>query len=124
MRECALDRARMTMILVTLFNKFLQRCYYPNRWIKIVETTLEKGKGPIIGKLRNIILIEGDLQIAMRIHVNSDEEELIENGSRFSSTDFGSRNNYNVAAAILYKRLIFDNSLVTMKYKIHALTDL
>jgi len=29
--KCALDSSRMTIILVTLLNIFLQRCYYPKR---------------------------------------------------------------------------------------------
>ena len=122
--KCALDSSRMTFILVTLLNIFLRRCFYPSRWIKLSETILEKGKGPVIGKLRNITLIEGDYQIGMRISLNADAEELIENDDRFSKSNFGSRKNYAIMTAILQKRLIFDNSLVNMKHNIYILTDL
>ena len=91
----------MTSILVMLLNLFLKRCYYPNRWLKLVDTTLEKGKGPIIGKLRNITLIEGDMQIGMRISLSTDREELIKRDERFSKSNFGSRKNYLIATAIL-----------------------
>jgi len=64
------------------------------------------------------------MQIGIRIHLNSDEEELIENDSRFSTANFESRKNYTITTTILQKRLIFDNSLVTMKHNIYALTDL
>ena len=65
--KCAIGCARMTTILVWFYNVLLKQCYYPVRWINIVEITLEKGKGPVLGKLRNITLIEGDLQMNMRI---------------------------------------------------------
>ena len=44
---------------------------------------LEKGKGLVLGKLRNITLIKGDIQINMCIKLWVDEEELIEKDSRF-----------------------------------------
>ena len=44
---------------------------------------LEKGKGLALGKLRNITLIKGDIQINMCIKLWVDEEELIEKDSRF-----------------------------------------
>ena len=43
-----------------------------------VDTSLEKGKGPVLGKLRFITLIEGDLELNMRIHLASNKEELID----------------------------------------------
>ena len=91
----------MTWILVTILNIFLKQCYYPNRWLKLVDTTLEKGKGPIVGKLRNITLIEGDLQIGIRISLNSRKEKLIENDSKFSKANYGSRKNFAITSAIL-----------------------
>ena len=81
----------MTFILVILLNIFLKRCFYPSRWLKLSETILEKGKGPTIGKSCNVSLIEGDLQIGMRISLNSDAKELIENDNRFSKANYSSR---------------------------------
>ena len=63
--KCTLDSQRMTFILVTMLNIFLKRRCCPQRWLKLLETSLEKGKGPTLGKLRNITLIEGDMQIGM-----------------------------------------------------------
>ena len=114
----------MTAILVTMLNIFLKRRYYPKRWLKLLEVSLEKGKGPIVGKLRNITLIEGDMQIGMRIALNSKGQELIENDQRFSKANFGSRKNYSINTAILQKRLILDNSLLTTKHTIYTMTDL
>ena len=99
--KCALDSPRMTFVLVALLNIFIQRCYYPKRWLNQVDTSLEKGKGPILGKLRNITLIEGDLQIGMRISLNSEGEELIEDNTRFSKANFRSRRNYAITTALL-----------------------
>ena len=55
----------------------------------------------MLGKLRIITLIEGDLQINMRIHLNADREEVIENDNRFSKANYGSRKNYSIETAIL-----------------------
>jgi len=49
--KCALESDRMTCILVTILNVFLKRQYYPRRWLKLVDVTLEKGKSPVLGKL-------------------------------------------------------------------------
>ena len=51
----------MTTILVTFYNMLVSECYYLKRWLKILDVTLEKGKGPVIEKLQTITLIEGDL---------------------------------------------------------------
>ena len=76
---------------------------------------IEKGKGPVLGKLRNITLIEGDLQMMMRHHLYSENEEMIEAGAQFSKVNYRSRKNFSIETALLEKRLIFDNSLITTK---------
>ena len=60
----------------------------------------------------------------MQLHVNDDEEEIIEQDSRFSKSNYGSRKNYSIESAILEKRLVFDSSLLTNNLIIHHLTDL
>ena len=59
--KCALGCTRMTAILVAVMNLFIREMYYPKRWLNLTEVSLEKGKGPVLGKLRFITLIEGDL---------------------------------------------------------------
>ena len=114
----------MVFVLVTLLNLFLKQCYYPQRCSKLVETSFERGKGPTIGKLRYITLIEGNLQIEMRMSLNSDHKELIEKDEWISKANFGSRKNFSITTALLQKKLIFDNSLITIKRNIYAKTDL
>ena len=41
--------------------------------MNIIDAMLEKGKGPVLGKLRTVTLIEGDLEILMRIFLYADE---------------------------------------------------
>ena len=77
-----------------------------------------------MGKLRNITLIEGDLQMMMRLYLNSEKEELIETDSHFSKANYGLRKNYSIETVLLEKRLIFDNSLITTKSTVYALIDL
>jgi len=85
---------------------------------------LEKGKGPKLGKLRTITLIEGDLQILMRIFMDGKNNELIETDSRFSKANYGSRKNYSIDSALLEKRLIFDHSALAATETICNFTDL
>ena len=58
MYKCALESMKMTRILVRFYNTIAKKGYYPKRWIKLLAIILEKGKGPIVGKLRTIQLIE------------------------------------------------------------------
>ena len=51
----------MTIILITFYNTVLKKGHCLEHWIKLLAVILEKGKGPIIEKLRTIQLIEGDL---------------------------------------------------------------
>ena len=60
----------------------------------------------------------------MQIALNSSNEELIESNARFSKVNYGSRKNFAITSAILQKRLIMDNSLISMKPTIYTLTDL
>jgi len=99
----ALNSIRMTAILVSFYNMLLKEGYYLNRWMNIVDATLEKGKGPVLGKLRTITLIEGDLQILMRIFLFSYEQELIEEDNRFAKANYRLQKNYSIETAILEK---------------------
>ena len=99
----ALGCDQMMMILVTFYNLLIKTGYYPKRWTKLVDTILEKGKGPILGKLKTITLIEGDLQIMMRMYLNAPEEELIKGDKRFSKANYSSRKNFSIETAILEK---------------------
>ena len=60
----------------------------------------------------------------MRISLHSGKQELIEDDHRFSKANYGSRKNFAITSAILQKRLIMDNSLISMKPTVYALTDL
>ena len=60
---------------------------------KLDEATHEKEKGPAIGKLCNVILIEVALEIRMRMFLDLEKEELIDD-KRFSKANFNSRQKY------------------------------
>ena len=91
---------------------------------KVLDVILREGKGMILGKLRTITLIEADLQYIMRIFLNDGKEERIEIDMRFSKSNYGSRKNYSIETALLEKRIVFDNSLISYKKNIYHLTDL
>ena len=59
--ECTLECIGMPAILVPAMNLFIRKTNYPKRWLNLTEVRLEKGKGPVLGKLWFITLIEVDL---------------------------------------------------------------
>ena len=61
----------MINILIRYYNTIIKQQYYPKWWLKILEVMIEKGKGAKLGKLRIIQLIEADLQMIMRLSMNS-----------------------------------------------------
>ena len=114
----------MTNILVGFHNLIIKNGYFPKRWLCILDSMIGKGKGMTLGKLRIIALIEADWQYIMRIYLGEEEEEIIESDTRFSKSSCGSRKNYSIESALLEKRLIFDQSLLSCKLTIYSLTDL
>ena len=62
--------------------------------MKTLDLTIEKGKGPVLGKLRTIQLIEADLQLVMRILVNNRNKYIIERDSRIAKNNYESRPRY------------------------------
>ena len=54
MYECMVRSERMNLILIQYYNLIIRQCYFPSRWLKILDIMIEKGKGPVIGKLRTI----------------------------------------------------------------------
>lgn len=73
-----------------------------------METVLEKGKGPVLGKLRIIQLIEDDLQLAIRVLLTHRSSVNAEIFPRLSKQNFGNRKGYDINTAILQKKVIKD----------------
>jgi len=78
----------MTEILVKFYNVIVQRSYYLGQWTKVLDVILEKGKGPVLGKLHTIQLIEVDFQILMRIFIGNRNKGNIERDSRVLKYNF------------------------------------
>ena len=64
--------------------------------MKLLEVILEKGKGPVLGSLRNIQLIEGDIQILMSILINQRNKFKIETDPRIAKCNYGSIPHYSI----------------------------
>ena len=92
--------------------------------MKLLDAILEKGKRPILGKLRIVQLIEGDVQILMRILVNQRNKYQIEDNPRVVKYNYELRLHYSIEDVLLEKRLVYDNSLLNEKRTIHNMTDL
>ena len=60
----------------------------------------------------------------MRIFLGDEGKEMIECDNRFSKANHGSRKNYSIESALLEKRLIFDNSMLSCKETICTIADL
>jgi len=54
MYKCALESKVMTKIFVLFYNTLIKNGYYLKRWLQVLDMILEKGKGPVLGKLRII----------------------------------------------------------------------
>ena len=89
------------------------------RWQNVLDVILEKGKGPELGKLRIIELIEGDLQIITRMYVGLRNDKNIEDDERLSKYNFGSRKHYSIESTLLEKRLLYDTSKYISESIIH-----
>ena len=112
----------MTKILVVFCNTIIRHGIYSKRWLKVLDIILEKGKGPILGKLYTIKLIETNLQLIMRIFVGSRNNENIEKDKRLSQFNYGLRRNYLINTVILEKRLIYDASMRNGKISMHTIS--
>ena len=124
MCECAIESKRMTNVLVRFYNIIIENEYFPQRWLNMLDVMISKAKGMFLGKLRIITLIEADLQCIMRKHLGDEIEEKIENDEQFSKANYRSRKNYSIESALLEKRLMFDNGLMSGNNAIYAMTDL
>ena len=85
---------------------------------------LDKGKGPILGKLRIIQLIEADLQLIIRIFLGSRNKKAIEGDKRILKYNYGLRQGYSIEEVILEKRLIYDISRMNKELTAYIITDL
>jgi len=69
--KCTLESNKLSKILVLLYNTVIRNKWYLKRWLQVLDIILEKGKGPVIRKLRTIQLIEANLQLLIRIFIGS-----------------------------------------------------
>ena len=120
----ALNSKRITNILVSFYNLILKKGYFPRRWLGVLNVMIGKGKGILLGKLQIINLIEADLQCIMRTCLGDNDEEIIEKNCRFSKANYGSQWKYSIETALLEKRLMFDNSMLSGNETICTITDL
>ena len=57
--------------MIKFYNIILEKVMYLEKWAKILDMIIEKGKGPILGKLKIMQLIEAEIQLIMRICVDA-----------------------------------------------------
>ena len=76
--ECALQSERMVDVLVTFYNFVIKFNNFPERWLKVVDTLIEKRKVPRINKSIPLEMIEADMQSTMRIYLGNRIENKVE----------------------------------------------
>ena len=111
-------------MLIKFYNIVIFQEYKLNRWKKIIEVMLEKGKHPITNKLQIIQLIKADFQLIMRIFLNYRKSENIENDTQLSKFNYRLRKYYSIKTILLEKRLIYNFSMQNNYLIIHNMTDL
>ena len=74
---------------------------------------LDKGKVPLLHKLRTIQLIEGDLQLLMRVLISQKNAPRAKASIRLSGFNFGNFKNHDITTAFLENQLIKDVSNTT-----------
>lgn len=94
--KCALHSTRLTQLLVDVHNVMIKEGVYVNIWTKILDIIIEKGKGPILEKLRVTQLIEADFQLLLRIDFGLRNDANIENDDRISKYNYRSRKGYSM----------------------------
>ena len=85
---------------------------------------IKKGKEPVLSKLRTIKLIEADVQLLMRILINTRNKFRIKKDKRIAKSNYSSRSHYFIEDVILEKRLVCDNVLMIGAKNIHSIIDL
>ena len=60
MYKYSLESENIISILLQFYNIIILKEFYLHRWLKVLDVMLDKEKGPILGKLRIIQLIEVD----------------------------------------------------------------
>ena len=52
--KSTLGSTKMTSILIIYYNIIIKACYFPSRWMSILNVMIEKGSRPTLGKLHII----------------------------------------------------------------------
>ena len=122
--KCVLKSVRMVKVLVKFYNVITKHKHYPARWLDVIDTMIEKGKGSLVSKLRVIQIIEADMQLLIRIFIGSRIEKNIETDDRLSQHGYGSRKGFSIESALSEKRLLLDNAKRAGHKMMHLMSDL
>ena len=121
--KCLIHSDELTDLFIRFLNITIKNGHICKKWLDIVDVILEKRKGSRFDKIRIIQLIEGDLQLIMRILVSQRTSIHAETSPRLSKANYGNRKHYNIQTAILEKSLIHDLASVTHLPTIHYIDD-
>ena len=80
--KMVIDNDEFLEILTLFYNLVIINGIVLDRWRNIIDTILDKGKGPLLSKLRIIELIEGDLQLIIRLYVGQRNDKNIKKSKK------------------------------------------
>ena len=99
---------RILKLLVRNYNVITKHNHFSSRWLDVLGTMIEKGKGNRTKKLRVMQKIEVYLQLLMTIFLGLRIAKDYENYNRMSKHNYGPRKGHSIESASLEKRLILD----------------
>ena len=91
----------MAKVLVKFCNIIIKFNHCPIIWSKAVDVMIEKGKGPRLGKMRMLGMIEAYMQLIKRVFLGGSMSEKVEKENLLSKRCY-------IETVLLEKILIFD----------------
>lgn len=95
-----LSSEKVTNLLIRYYNCIMRAGYYPDQWRRILDVIVEKGKGPILGKLYIIQFIKAVMQLLMQIFFSLRNQRNIELDDRILKYNFSSQKSCCIKNAI------------------------
>ena len=116
--KLVVDNEEFMDMLIIFYNLVIAKGIILNHWRYVLVTILDKEKWLVLGKLRIIEIIKGDLQLIIRLCAGLRNNRNIKKDSRLSHSNFWSQQNYSIESTLLEKDwyMILGNTIVRLEY--------
>lgn len=120
--KCLAQSKYLTETFAMFYTQIIRHHIVLEQWKKSLACMLEKGKGPLLNKLRIIQLIQADLQMLMRVLILPSANKVIEEGI-INKCQYARRKE-TMMNALVEKRLIIESSILTRKDPVWLVSDM